>query len=67
VVAQLSGTLKQLRDEFGLSVLLAAQDLPSALQTADRVALLQSGRQMLTDSAAALAQDPGHLHNIYFS
>jgi branched-chain amino acid transport system ATP-binding protein len=69
VVAQIFGLLRELVDDTGgveggerLSVLLVEQNARSALSIADVGVVLNLGRVVATDSAAALAADDGLRH-----
>jgi branched-chain amino acid transport system ATP-binding protein len=57
VVDQLYDALERLHDE-GLTMLLAEQSVPLALQIADHAYVLQTGRTVLEGPAAALENDP---------
>jgi branched-chain amino acid transport system ATP-binding protein len=57
VVDQLYDALERLHDE-GLTMLLAEQSVPLALQIADHAYVLQTGRTVLDGPAAALENDP---------
>jgi branched-chain amino acid transport system ATP-binding protein len=66
IVAQIFGLLRELVDDTtagtGLSVLLVEQNARSALSIADVGVVLNLGRVVATDSAAALAADDGLRH-----
>jgi branched-chain amino acid transport system ATP-binding protein len=65
VVAQIFGLLRELVDDTAgerLSVLLVEQNARSALSIADVGIVLNLGRVVATDSAAALAADDGLRH-----
>jgi len=57
VVEQLYDTLERLHDD-GLTLLLAEQAVPLALEIADHAYVLQTGRTVLEGPAEALANDP---------
>src|SRR5262245_49808152 len=57
VIDELFATLTQLRDQ-GITILLVDQMAALALQVADRGYVLESGRIVRADTAAALAKDP---------
>ena len=57
IVDQLYDTLKRLHPD-GLTLLLAEQSVPLALEIADHAYLLQTGRTVLSGKAADLAGDP---------
>ena len=57
VVHQLYDTLERLHDD-GLTLLLAEQSVPLALQIADHAYVLQTGRTVLEGPAAELENDP---------
>jgi branched-chain amino acid transport system ATP-binding protein len=57
VVDQLYDALERLHDE-GLTMLLAEQSVPLALQIADHAYVLQTGRTVLDGPAVALENDP---------
>jgi branched-chain amino acid transport system ATP-binding protein len=59
MVAQVMGLVRQLRDERGLTVLLVEQNARSALAIADRGMVLNLGKVVAVDDAAALAADVG--------
>jgi branched-chain amino acid transport system ATP-binding protein len=50
--------LGQLRAESSLTILVAEQQVPLALELADRGVVLEDGRVQLEGTSAALAQDP---------
>jgi branched-chain amino acid transport system ATP-binding protein len=47
------------------AVVLVEQNTTAALRLADRAAVLQLGRVVLTDRAGALLEDPGQLARVY--
>lgn len=57
MVAQVMGLVQQLRDETGLTVLLVEQNARSALAIADKGLVLNVGKVVAEDDAAALAAD----------
>ncbi|WP_166442245.1 ATP-binding cassette domain-containing protein [Nakamurella flava] len=60
VQAQLLELLRELRDDFGCSVLLITHDLGVADQIADRLAVLHHGELVEVGPAAAVVRDPQH-------
>ena len=59
VVAQVMELIRQLRDDAGLTVLLVEQNARSALGIADKGLVLNLGKVVAEDDAAALAADVG--------
>jgi branched-chain amino acid transport system ATP-binding protein len=59
IVAQVMGLIRRLRDETGLTVLLVEQNARSALGIADRGVVLNLGKVVAAEDAAALAADVG--------
>jgi branched-chain amino acid transport system ATP-binding protein len=59
MVAQVMDLVRKLRDETGLTVLLVEQNARSALAIADSGIVLNLGRVVAADEAAALAADVG--------
>jgi branched-chain amino acid transport system ATP-binding protein len=57
MVTQVMGLVQQLRDETGLTVLLVEQNARSALAIADKGLVLNVGKGVAEDGAAALAAD----------
>jgi branched-chain amino acid transport system ATP-binding protein len=57
IVAQVMGLIRRLRDETGLTVLLAEQNARSALSVADIGLVLNLGKVVATAPAADLAAD----------
>jgi branched-chain amino acid transport system ATP-binding protein len=57
IVAQVMNLIRGLRDEAGLTVLLVEQNARSALAIADVGVVLNVGRVVVTEAAAALAAD----------
>ena len=57
IVAQVMNLIQQLRDETGLTVVLVEQNARSALAIADVGGVLNVGRVVVTEDAAALAAD----------
>jgi len=57
IVAQVMGLIRRLRDETGLTVLLAEQNARSALSVADTGLVLNLGKVVATAPAADLAAD----------
>ncbi|WP_176562005.1 ATP-binding cassette domain-containing protein [Mycolicibacterium palauense] len=60
VQAQLLDLLRELRDDFGCSVLLITHDLGVADQIADRLAVLYRGELVEIGPAARVVRDPRH-------
>ncbi len=60
VQAQLLNLLRELRDEFGCSVLLITHDLGVADQIADRLAVLHHGELVEIGKAADVVRNPQH-------
>ena len=54
VVQQLGGLMRRIRDEQGISIVFIEQNVELALRLADRGYILESGRTILTGSAAEL-------------
>jgi branched-chain amino acid transport system ATP-binding protein len=57
VTAQIMATLRRLRDEQGLTVVLVEQNARSALSVADRAVVLNLGRVVVAADARELAAD----------
>ena len=57
VCLEIAGVLKRLRDEFGLTVVIAEQNANFALSLAERVYVLESGRVTAEGTAEELADD----------
>ena len=60
VQAQLLDLLRELRDEFGCSVLLITHDLGVADQIADRLAVLHHGELVEIGPASDVVRNPQH-------
>jgi peptide/nickel transport system ATP-binding protein len=60
VQAQLLNLLRELRDDFGCSVLMITHDLGVADQIADRLAVLYRGRLVEIGAAATVVRRPQH-------
>lgn len=60
VQAQILDLIRRLRDDFGSAVILITHNLGVVAETADRVAVMYSGRIIETASTAALFADPRH-------
>lgn len=60
VQAQILRLLRDLREQHGLSMLFISHDLAVTAQTADRVAVMQRGRIVETETAAELFRHPQH-------
>ncbi|MEL7114995.1 MAG: ABC transporter ATP-binding protein [Pseudomonadota bacterium] len=65
VCLEIADVLKRLRDEFGLTVVIAEQNANFALSLAERVYVLESGRVTAEGTAESLAQDAA-LAEAYF-
>lgn len=65
VLIDLADGIRRIRDELGLGVILVEQDVPFALEVADRVVVLASGHIALEDEPAAL-RDGERLRDVYF-
>ena len=57
LASQIMRTISQLRERFGLTVLLVEQNAKSALSIADRGIVLNLGRVVANDDPATLAAD----------
>jgi len=57
VIADIVRTLRQLRDDNGLTILLVEQNAATALSVADRAVVLNLGRKVADDLADRLAAD----------
>ncbi len=62
VQAQILRLLRDLREQHGLSMLFISHDLAVTAQTADRVAVMQRGRIVETNSATELFRHPQHAY-----
>lgn len=62
VQAQILRLLRDLREQHGLSMLFVSHDLAVTAQTADRVAVMQRGHVVETNTAAALFRHPQHAY-----
>ncbi|MGI4855196.1 MAG: ABC transporter ATP-binding protein [Janthinobacterium lividum] len=60
VQAQILRLLRDLREQHGLSMLFISHDLAVTAQTADRVAVMQRGRIVETNTAENLFRHPQH-------
>jgi oligopeptide/dipeptide ABC transporter ATP-binding protein len=60
IQAQILALLKQLRDRFGLAILLITHDLGVVAETADRVAVMYAGRIVESGPLAAVFGAPAH-------
>jgi peptide/nickel transport system ATP-binding protein len=60
VQAQILRLLNELKDEFGLSILLITHDLGVVARVADRVSVMYAGEVVEHASAAQLFADPQH-------
>ena len=65
VCAEIAVVLRRLRDEFGLTVVIAEQNAKFALSLAERLYVLESGRITAQGTAEELAQN-GALAAAYF-
>jgi branched-chain amino acid transport system ATP-binding protein len=57
VIADIVRTLRQLRDDSGLTILLVEQNAATALSVADRAVVLNLGHKVADDLAEHLAAD----------
>jgi branched-chain amino acid transport system ATP-binding protein len=57
VIADIIATLRQLRDDTGLTILLVEQNAATALSVADRAVVLNLGRKVADDLADSLLAD----------
>jgi branched-chain amino acid transport system ATP-binding protein len=62
ITSQIMATLRRLRDEQGLTVVLVEQNARSALSVADSAVVLNLGRVVVSGPAADLAADEQHRH-----
>jgi branched-chain amino acid transport system ATP-binding protein len=62
IVAQIMAMLRQLTEDAGLAVVLVEQNARSALSVADHAVVLNLGRIVKSDGAAAIAADEGLRH-----
>jgi peptide/nickel transport system ATP-binding protein len=62
VQAQILRLLRDLREQHGLSMLFISHDLAVTAQTADRVAVMQRGHILETNTAAELFRNPQHAY-----
>ncbi|WP_233740854.1 ABC transporter ATP-binding protein [Halobaculum saliterrae] len=60
IEAQILNELLDLRDEFGVSIMLITHDLAVVRETCDRVAVMYAGELMETADAGTLFDDPRH-------
>ncbi len=60
VQAQILELIRKLRDDFNSAVILITHNLGVVAETADRVAVMYSGRIVETATTAALFADPHH-------
>lgn len=60
VEAKLVDQLKEIRDEFGLSILLITHNIALVAQVVDRVAVMYAGRMVELGSVYDLFDDPKH-------
>lgn len=67
IVTQLMGVVRRLRDDRGLTVVLAEQNARSALSVADRVVVLHLGHVVLDIDAATLAADKNIMDSLQHS
>jgi oligopeptide/dipeptide ABC transporter ATP-binding protein len=64
IQAQILDLLRELRGEFGMSLLLITHDLGVVAEIADEVAVMYAGHIVERASAAALFRRPGHPYTI---
>jgi branched-chain amino acid transport system ATP-binding protein len=64
VLAEVFHMIAAMRSERS-AVVLVEQNTTAALRLADRAAVLQLGRVVLADRAAALLEDAGRLAHVY--
>jgi branched-chain amino acid transport system ATP-binding protein len=57
VITDIIATLRQLRDDTGLTILLVEQNAATALSVADRAVVLNLGRKVADDLAGNLMTD----------
>ncbi|MBK5289720.1 MAG: ABC transporter ATP-binding protein [Acidimicrobiia bacterium] len=57
-VEELGGTIRQIRDDFELTVLLVEHHMPLVMSISDRVVVLDLGRKLAEGTADAVSQDP---------
>ncbi|MCL6522325.1 MAG: ABC transporter ATP-binding protein [Firmicutes bacterium] len=60
IQAQILDLLRQLKSEFGMSILLITHDMGIAAEMADRVAVMYAGRVMETGTVYELFDRPSH-------
>lgn len=60
IEAQILNELLDLRDEFGVSIMLITHDLAVVRETCDRVAVMYAGEMMETADTKTLFEDPRH-------
>lgn len=60
IEAQILNELLELRDEFGVSILLITHDLAVVRETCDRVAVMYAGELMETADTKTLFENPRH-------
>ncbi|TKX55013.1 ABC transporter ATP-binding protein [Halorubrum sp. SP3] len=60
IEAQILNELLDLRDEFGVSIMLITHDLAVVRETCDRVAVMYAGEMMETADTRTLFEDPRH-------
>lgn len=56
--AELAGTIRDVRDELGISILLVEHDMGLVMGIADRVTVLDFGRRIADGTPAAVQSDP---------
>jgi peptide/nickel transport system ATP-binding protein len=64
VEAKLVDQLKQIRDEFGVSILMITHNIALVAQVADRLAVMYAGRMVEIGSIYEVFEDPKHPYTI---
>jgi len=60
VEKQILELMMQMKDEFGLSIIMITHNLPVALNYCDRILVMYAGKVMETGTALDLVSHPGH-------
>lgn len=63
IQAQILNLLKQLQEQFGLSILFISHNLPVVRQMADQVVVLKGGRLVESDQAEIFFSGPGEVYS----